>query len=45
MSVKFEVNLNLYLSVCSTSQYGDDIKAMTFYNKHKEIRITILSDG
>ena len=31
MSIKFEVILNLYLSVWSTPQYGDDIKAMTFY--------------
>ena len=26
--------MNLYLSVWSTIQYGDDIKAMTFYIKH-----------
>ena len=40
MSVKFEVNFESYLSIWSTTQYGDDIKAMTFYNKHQEIRIT-----
>ena len=39
MSVKFYVNL----SVWSTTQYGDGIKTMTFYNKHQEIRITIFS--
>ena len=40
MSVKFEVKiLNLKLSVSLTTQYGDDIKAMTFYKK------TIFSKG
>ena len=42
MSVKFEVNF--YLNVCSTAQYDDDIKVMTFYNQHQEIRITIFSE-
>ena len=29
--------MNLYLRVWSTTQYGDDIKAMTFYNKHYQV--------
>ena len=33
MSVKFEVNCES-LSVWSNAQHGDDIKAMTFHNKH-----------
>ena len=45
MSERFEEILNLYLSIWSTTQYGDDIKAMTFYNEYYEICITIFSAG
>ena len=37
--------MNLYLSVCSTTQYDDDIKTMTFYSKHLEIRISYFLGG
>ena len=26
-------------------QYGDDIKALMFYNKHQEISIIVFSEG
>ena len=45
MSVNLKKNLNFYLSICSTTRYGDDIKVKTLYNKHQEIRITLLSEG
>ena len=34
MSVKFEVNFESLFERWLTTQYGDDIKAMTFYIKH-----------
>ena len=44
MSLKFEVNFESLFEHWSNTQYGDDIKAMTFYNKHQEKHITILSE-
>ena len=46
MSVKFEVNFeSLFERLVDYTLYGTDIKAMTFYNKHQEISITIFSEG
>ena len=42
MLVKFEVNFE---SLFERLVGYTDIKVMTFYNKHKEIGITIFSEG
>ena len=41
MSVKFEVNVESLFERSVDYTLIDDIKAITFYNKHREICITI----
>ena len=45
MSVKFEVNFEYLFKRLVDYTAIDDIKAITFYNKNKEICITIFSEG
>ena len=45
MSVKFEVNVeSLFERLFDYIVQCDDMKAMTFYNKHQKIRITLFSE-
>ena len=45
MSVKFEVNFESLFERLIDFTAIDDIKTITFYNKHEEIFVAIFSEG